>query len=144
MLKYSEVINLNCNEFIDNLKNAFFSLGINDVYVKNESLIIPIDEEEGMPKYKIAATFIEEGYLSIYTSFKHNAVLKKELTELLKVTNIFNEQSFLKFIVKKEFIKVEYNLAELQSNDVDKIIRIITIIPNILFDFYKDLVKYLA
>ena len=135
---------MNCNEFIKKLKNTFNTLGINDVIIKNDSLIIPIEEEEGMPSYKIAVSFIEEGYLSIYTSFKHNAVLKKELVELLKIINTFNEQSFLKFIVKKEFIKVEYNMTELLNNDVEKVISIITIIPNILFDFYKDLVKYLA
>ncbi len=135
---------MNCNEFIKKLKNTFNTLGINDVIIKNDSLIIPIEEEEGMPSYKIAVSFIEEGYLSIYTSFKHNAVLKKELVELLKIINTFNEQSFLKFIVKKEFIKVEYNMPELLNNNVEKVISIITIIPNILFDFYKDLVKYLA
>ena len=135
---------MNCKEFITNLKNAFNSLGINDVLIKNDSLIIPLEEEEMMPSYKIAVTFIEEGYLSIYTSFKHNAILKKEFGELLKVVNTFNEQSFLKFVVKKEFIKVEYNIPELQNSDVDKVIRIITIIPNILFEFYRDLVKYLA
>lgn len=135
---------MNCMEFINNLKSAFNSLGINDVYLKNDNLIIPIEKEEGMPGYKIAVSFIEDGYLSIYTSFKHNAVLKKELVELLKVINTFNEQTFLKFIVKKEFIKVEYNIPELQINDIDKVIRIISIVPNILYDFYKDLVKYLA
>ena len=88
---------MNCNGFISNLKSSFNKLGINDVFVKNDNLIIPIEEEEGMPGYKIAVTFIEEGYLSIYTSFKHGAVLKKELMELLKVVNTFNEQSFLKF-----------------------------------------------
>ena len=63
---------------------------------------------------------------------------------MLKVVNTFNEQSFLKFIVKKEFVKVEYNIAELEKDDVKKVIRVISIIPNILFEFYKDLVKYLA
>ena len=62
----------------------------------------------------------------------------------MKVINTFNEQTFMKFIVKKEFIKVEYNIPELQINDIDKVIRIISIVPNILYDFYKDLVKYLA
>lgn len=135
---------MNCIDFLISLKNEFNTLGVNDILIKDNTLIIPIDEEEGMPGYKIAVTMIEEGYLSIYTSFKHNAVLKKELVELLKVVNTFNEQSFLKFIVKKEFIKVEYNIAELEKDDVKKVIRVISIIPNILFEFYKDLVKYLA
>lgn len=135
---------MNCIDFLISLKNEFNTLGVNDILIKDNTLIIPIDEEEGMPSYKIAVTMIEEGYLSIYTSFKHNAVLKKELVELLKVVNTFNEQSFLKFIVKKEFIKVEYNIAELEKDDVKKVIRVISIIPNILFEFYKDLVKYLA
>jgi hypothetical protein len=135
---------MNCIDFLISLKNEFNTLGVNDILIKDNTLIIPIDEEEGMPSYKIAVTMIEEGYLSIYTSFKHNAVLKKELVELLKVVNTFNEQSFLKFIVKKEFVKVEYNIAELEKDDVKKVIRVISIIPNILFEFYKDLVKYLA
>ena len=135
---------MKCNDFINSIKSAFNSLGVNDVVVKDGSLIIPIEKEEKMPSYKIAVTMIEEGYLSIYTSFKHCAVLKKELVELLKVVNTFNEQSFLKFIVKREFIKVEYNMPELNSTDIDKVISIISIIPNILFDFYKDLEKYLA
>jgi hypothetical protein len=135
---------MNCIDFLISLKNEFNTLGVNDILIKDNTLIIPIDEEEGMPGYKIAVTMIEEGYLSIYTSFKHNAVLKKELVELLKVVNTFNEQSFLKFIVKKEFVKVEYNIAELEKDDVKKVIRVISIIPNILFEFYKDLVKYLA
>ena len=135
---------MNCIDFLISLKNEFNTLGVNDILIKDNTLIIPIDEEEGMPSYKIAVTMIEEGYLSIYTSFKHNAVLKKELVELLKVVNTFNEQSFLKFIVKKEFVKVEYNIAELEKDDVKKVIRVISIIPNILFDFYNDLVKYLA
>ncbi len=135
---------MNCSEFIINIKNAFNELGVKDVVVKNDTLIVPIDEEEKMPGYKIAVSMIEEGYLSIYTSFKHNAVLKKELVELLKIVNTFNEQSFLKFIVKKEFIKVEYNMAELDTVDVEKVIRIISIIPNLLFVFYQDFVKYLA
>ena len=97
-----------------------------------------------MPSYKIAVSMIEEGYISIYTSFKHSAVLKKEIVELLRVCNTFNEQSFLKFIVKKQFIKVEYNMPELSNDDINKVISIITIIPNILFDFYKDLSKVLA
>ena len=135
---------MNCIDFLISLKNEFNTLGVNDILIKDNTLIIPIDEEEGMPSYKIAVTMIEEGYLSIYTSFKHNAVLKKELVELLKVVNTFNEQSFLKFIEKKEFVKVEYNIAELEKDDVKKVIRVISIIPNILFEFYKDLVKYLA
>lgn len=135
---------MNCIDFLISLKNEFNTLGVNDILIKDNTLIIPIDEEEGMPSYKIAVTMIEEGYLSIYTSFKHNAVLKKELVELLKVVNTFNEQSFLKFIVKKEFVKVEYNIAEVEKDDVKKVIRVISIIPNILFEFYKDLVKYLA
>lgn len=135
---------MNCIDFLISLKNEFNTLGVNDILIKDNTLIIPIDEEEGMPSYKIAVTMIEEGYLSIYTSFKHNAVLKKELVELLKVVNVFNEQSFLKFIVKKEFVKVEYGIAELEKDDVKKVIRVISIIPNILFEFYKDLVKYLA
>jgi hypothetical protein len=135
---------MNCIDFLISLKNEFNTLGVNDILIKDNTLIIPIDEEEGMPSYKIAITMIEEGYLSIYTSFKHNAVLKKELVELLKVVNTFNEQSFLKFIVKKEFVKVEYNIAELEKDDVKKVIRVISIIPNILFEFYRDLVKYLA
>ena len=135
---------MNCIDFLISLKNEFNTLGVNDILIKDNTLIIPIDEEEGMPSYKIAVTMIEEGFLSIYTSFKHNAVLKKELVELLKVVNTFNEQSFLKFIVKKEFVKVEYNIAELEKDDVKKVIRVISIIPNILFEFYKDLVKYLA
>ena len=35
-------------------------------------------------------------------------------------------------------------IAELEKDDVKKVIRVISIIPNILFEFYKDLVKYLA
>lgn len=135
---------MNCKEFISSIKDGFVKLGVGDVVVKNDTLLIPIDEEECMPSYKIAVSMIDEGYLSIYTSFKHSAVLKKELVELLKVVNTFNEQYFLKFIVKKEFIKVEYNMAELDDIDVDKVIRIISIIPNLLFEFYQDLVKYLA
>lgn len=130
-------------EFINNLKDAFITLGVNDVIIKKDSLIIPIEKEDNMPSYKIAVSIIEEGYVSIYTSFKHKAVLKKEIQELLKIVNLFNQQSFLKFIVNKEFIKVEYNMPELSYEDADKVIRIITIIPNILFDFYGDLVKYL-
>lgn len=135
---------MKCNDFINSIKNAFNSLGVNDILIKDDTLIIPIEKEEQMPSYKIAVTMIEEGYLSIYTSFKHNVVLKKELVELLKDVNTFNEQSFLKFIVKREFIKVEYNMPELSDLDIDKVIRIISIIPNILFDFYNDLKKYLA
>ena len=101
---------MDCKVFINNLKNAFNSLGINDVVIKNDTLIIPIEEEEGMPGYKIAVTFIEEGYLSIYTSFKHNAVLKKEIIELLKVINTFNEQSFLKFL--KSFVAAKHETVK--------------------------------
>ena len=68
---------MNCIDFLISLKNEFNTLGVNDILIKDNTLIIPIDEEEGMPSYKIAVTMIEEGYLSIYTSFKHNAVLKK-------------------------------------------------------------------
>ena len=135
---------MNCSDFINGLKSNFNTLGINDVYILEDSLIIPIEEEDGMPSYKIAVSMIEEGYISIYTSFKHSAVLKKEIVEILRVCNTFNEQSFLKFIVKKQFIKVEYNMPELSNDDINKVISIITIIPNILFDFYKDLSKVLA
>ena len=135
---------MKCSEFINSIKSTFNSLGVDDIIIKDGTLIIPIEKEDKMPSYKIAVTMLEEGYLSIYSSFKHTAVLKKELVELLKVVNMFNEQSFLKFIVKKEFIKVEYNMPELNDYDIDKVIRIISIIPNILFDFYKDLEKYLA
>jgi len=133
-----------CSDYINSIKSAFNSLGVSDVLIKDGTLIIPIEKEDIMPSYKIAVTMIEEGYLSIYTSFKHSAVLKKELVELLKVVNTFNEQSFLKFIVKNKFIKVEYNMPELNIEDIDKVISIITIIPNILFDFYKDLKQYLS
>ena len=130
-------------DFISSIKDAFITLGVNDVIVKKNTLIIPIEKEDNMPSYKIAVSVIEDGYVSIYTSFKHKAILKKEVQDLLKTINIFNQQSFLKFIVNKEFIKVEYNLPELSYEDIDKVIRIISIIPNILYDFYGDLVKYL-
>lgn len=134
---------MNCKDFIKNLKKEFNKFGVNDVFVKDDSLILNIDKEENMPAYKIAVTFLDEGYLSIYAYFKHNAVLKKEYIELLNVINTFNEQSFLKFIANKEHIKIEYNIPELDDKDIDKIIRIITIIPNILFDYRNDLIKYL-
>ena len=130
-------------DFITSIKDAFSTLGVNDIVIKKDTLIIPIEQEDNMPAYKIAVSVIEEGYVSIYTSFKHKAVLKKEVQDLLKVINIFNQQSFLKFIVNKEFIKVEYNIPELSFEDIDRVIRVISIIPNILYDFYGDLSKYL-
>lgn len=134
---------MNCKEFIKDLKDAFNEFGVNDITIKEESLIITIDKEDIMPTYKLAVSFLDDGYLSIYTYFKHNAVLKKEYLQLLNVINTFNEQSFLKFLLNKQHIKVEYNIPELDNLDVNKVIRIITIIPNILYEYRNDIIKYL-
>ena len=80
---------MNCKDFIKNLKIEFNKFGVNDVFVKDDSLILNIEKEENMPAYKLAVTFLDEGYLSIYSYFKHNAVLKKEFFELLNVINTF-------------------------------------------------------
>ena len=45
---------MNCNDFINGLKSNFNTLGINDVCILDNSLIIPIEEEDGMPSYKTA------------------------------------------------------------------------------------------
>ena len=134
---------MNCKEFIKDLKDAFNEFGVNDITIKEDSLIITIDKEDIMPTYKLAISFLDDGYLSIYTYFKHNAVLKKEYLQLLNVINTFNEQSFLKFLLSKQHIKVEYNIPELDNLDVNKVIRIITIIPNILYEYRNDIIKYL-
>ena len=70
-------------DFITSVKDAFSTLGVNDLVIKKDTLIIPIEQEDNMPAYKIAVSVIEEGYVSIYTSFKHKAVLKKEFQDLL-------------------------------------------------------------
>lgn len=134
---------MNCKEFIKDLKEAFNEFGVNDITIKEDSLIITIDKEDIMPTYKLAISFLDDGYLSIYTYFKHNAVLKKEYLQLLNVINTFNEQSFLKFLLSKQHIKVEYNIPELDNSDVNKVIRIITIIPNILYEYRNDIIQYL-
>lgn len=134
------------NEFINDLQIKFKEFSITDTIIKkgdkDNTLLIPITDEE-IPSYKLAISFVEEGYISIYTAFAHNAMLKKELTKLLKVLNEFNQQSFVKFTLDKKYIKVSYMMPEVDQNDVDKVLRIITLIPNIIYDFYFDLKQYL-
>ncbi len=134
------------NEFINNLQMKFKEFSVDDTIIKKDdtgsSLIIPITDEE-VPSYKLAVSFIEDGYLSIYTAFCHNAVLKKELGSILTTLNEFNQQSFVKFTLDKKYIKVSYNIPEVDQDDVEKIVRIISIIPNIIYDFYQDLKQYL-
>lgn len=137
---------MNINEFLNNIKLKFKQFDINDIEIIKSNpfntLIIPIVDED-LPSYKLAVTFIEEGYLSIYACFKHQAVLKSEMIKLLQTVNEFNNQSFVNFYVNKSFIKISYNLPEIDDKDIDKVMRIITLIPNVIFEFYQDFKKYL-
>lgn len=134
------------NEFISDLQIKFKEFSITDTIIKKgdkgDSLLIPITDEE-MPSYKLAVSFVEEGYVSIYTAFTHNAILKKELSKLLNTLNEFNQQSFVKFTLDKKYIKVSYMIPEVDQTDVDKVLRIITLIPNVIYDFYLDFKQYL-
>lgn len=134
---------MNKSEFLNNIKLKFQEFDINDLELKDNSLVIPVIDDD-MPKYKIAVTFIDDEYLSIYACFKHNAVLKSEMVKLLQTINEFNNQSFLTFFVDKTFIKITYNMPELNNKDIEKVVRIISLIPNIIYEFYQDFKKFLS
>lgn len=134
---------MNKSEFLNNIKLKFQEFEINDLELKDNSLVIPVIDDD-MPKYKIAVTFIDDEYLSIYACFKHNAVLKSEMVKLLQTINEFNNQSFLTFFVDKTFIKITYNMPELNNKDIEKVVRIISLIPNIIYEFYQDFKKFLS
>ena len=134
---------MNKSEFLNNIKLKFQEFEINDLELKDNCLVIPVIDDD-MPKYKIAVTFIDDEYLSIYACFKHNAVLKSEMVKLLQTINEFNNQSFLTFFVDKTFIKITYNMPELNNKDIEKVVRIISLIPNIIYEYYHDFKKFLS
>lgn len=137
---------MNINEFLNKIVSKFKEFDVDDIETTvskpNNSLLIPIIDND-MPKYKIAVSFIDEGYLSIYTCFKHNAVLKNELFKLLKLINEFNTQSFLNFSIDKNYIKISYNMPEITDEDILQVVKVISLIPNVIYEFYQDMKEFL-
>lgn len=141
------VIKMDRLNFLNNIIQIFNDFGINDLELfETESdlvLILPIDQEEDMPSYKIIVSFIDDDYLSLYAAFKHNAVLKDEIAKLAKICNNCNEETFLKFSFDAKWLKISYNIPEVEEACEERIVKILTIIPSLISDFYPDFKKYI-
>ena len=51
---------MNCKDFIKNLKIEFNKFGVNDVFVKDDSLILNIEKEDRMKKIKDLCSQIQK------------------------------------------------------------------------------------
>ncbi len=138
---------MNKELFYDEIINTFKQFEIEDIVKINKGdhhfLVLTIDEEDDLKEYKIIIDFMDDDYLSIYTSFKHNVVTNNDKINLLKIINKFNKESFLKFQVDNKYLFINYNLPELNQDDYEKVVRIVCIIPNLIKEFHADFKKYM-
>lgn len=138
---------MNSNDFIEQMQKRFLDFGVLDTTCINTSgnntLIIPIEKEGMIPSYKIAVYFLDDEFLTMNTCFRHNAILKKEMYDLLKTIDNFNSQSFIKFNLEKEYLKISYTLPVNLELDLDKAISVTSIIPNLISEYFVDLKKFL-
>ena len=63
--------------------------------------------------------------------------------DLLKTIDNFNSQSFIKFNLEKEYLKISYTLPVNLELDLDKAISVTSIIPNLISEYFVDLKKFL-
>ena len=138
---------MNKLNFLKTIKQIFSNFGINDLkIIQNDSslfLVLPIDKEEEVPSYNLVVTFLDDDYLNINTYFNLRKLLKKEKEELINKCNNFNQESFLKFIIDDNKLIISYNMPEIDINDDQKVVKIMTIIPSLISDFYDDFKMYL-
>ena len=138
---------MNKELFYDEIINTFKQFEVEDIVKINKGdhrfLVLKIDEEDDLKEYKIIIDFMDDDYLSIYTSFKHNVVTNNDKINLLKIINKFNKESFLKFQVDNKYLFINYNLPELNQDDYEKVVRIVCIIPNLIKEFHADFKKYM-
>lgn len=138
---------MNSNDFIEQMQKRFLDFGVLDTTCINTSgnntLIIPIEKEGMIPSYKIAIYFLDDEFLTMNACFRHNAILKKEMYDLLKTIDNFNSQSFIKFNLEKEYLKISYTLPVNLELDLDKAISVTSIIPNLISEYFVDLKKFL-
>lgn len=138
---------MNSNDFIEQMQKRFLDFKVLDTTCINTSgnntLIIPIEKEGIIPSYKIAVYFLDDEFLTMNACSRHNAILKKEMYELLKTIDNFNSQSFIKFNLEKEYLKISYTLPVNLELDLDKAISVTSIIPNLISEYFVDLKKFL-
>lgn len=135
---------MNKDLFFKEIEKKFRSFGVDDSYLLDSAnYILPIDSEPGIPAYKIVISMLDEDYLTVYACFKHDAILKKEVSELCQVLNHFNQESFLTFTAEKEVVKITYPMPEIDESDVLRVVKISTLMPTLIAEFYPDLKKYL-
>ena len=99
---------MNSNDFIEQMQKRFLDFKVLDTTCINTSgnntLIIPIEKEGIIPSYKIAVYFLDDEFLTMNACFRHNAILKKEMYELLNNIYIFNCHCFINFNLEKEYL----------------------------------------
>lgn len=127
-------------EIINKVNELLKKYEINDAEIKEDipALLLKVEKEDNIPSYKIAIQPLDDGSINIYTAFSHGLTETKQSRRLLGLCNDFNNQSFLKFVVTKKFIKVSHMIPEFM-NDIEYIVRVVTVIPNLISEFYDDL-----
>lgn len=129
--------------------NILKNFGVNDATISNNLIIIPIEKDPNSSftcyKLVIESNELEDKVfnVSIYSVFYHNMLLKDEQKKLLILLNKLNMESPLKFTMIKDVIKVSLELSDiyLNENDIEYIVRNITLFPSFISMFEQDLLK---
>lgn len=131
-------------EFLQNIKTLLKSFDEESIIDEaSNTLVFNVEEEDLMPSYKIAISVNDNNVASIYAAFKHKCVLKDELAKLYKKINEFNKDTFLKFIVIDNYIKIVYDIPELYEGSEENVLKIACLFPSMIAEFYVDLKKFL-
>ena len=128
------------NKIIISINEKLKEFGVDDCQVNLDAsaLVLNIEKEDKIPEYKIAVTPTSEEAIYIYCAFAHGLTEAKDIRRLFAVCNEFNGESFLKFSLTKKFIKISYTIPEF-IDDIEYVVRVITVIPNLIAEFYEDM-----
>lgn len=131
-------------EFLQNIKSLLKVFNEESVIdEQTKTLIFNVESEDNVPSYKVAISINDNSVVSIYAAFKHNCVLKDEIAKLNKKINEFNKDTFLKFVVIDNFVKIVYEIPEIESGDEEWVLRVASLFPSMIAEFYADLKKFL-
>ena len=134
-------------KFYKEIVKIFSSFGVDDLRIVEKSdkafLMLKIDAEDGMKEYNIIMEFIDEEYLALYAVFKHQAMTRDERLNLLKLVNKCNKETFLKFQIDNKYLIINYFIPEIEEKDEKRIVKIVSLFPSLIAEFYPDFKKYL-
>lgn len=123
--------------FVNELNNTFKSFDVNDCIIKNDSLILPIDKEKDFPNYKILFSFKQKDDAEASSFF----YLKEVNNDIFKMINDFNGESFLKFSIEEDVLKISYPFIGLKQDDFNYVCEVLTLIPTVIHEFSDDLLR---